>query len=755
MDPKALGETISVIGVWVQIGGTALLLPFFALLSRHTGVRPYFVRWGWAWLALQAALLLVALRYLLAPWLFHDQLLVHSSWLFFLHSGYLLAKLMHLALLVAGVWLFCRGTTVPGWSALWLLGAILLCGLAARGSRDLSQLLAVQEPIAVAHYLICAALLLQLPRERRTSGTRFTGGVFVGLALLWAFYAVTYWLTLLQFDRFGVTLQAVLQFNSYIDTAGALLLAFGMVVLQLEDSHRETEAARAERLEAVALSEARLKAVLETATDAIVTADSAGRVVLFNAGAERAFGRHRNQVVGHPLAELFVAASALDVAQLLEQVRRSTPGKQSLVEVKGRQGSGRELPLEVAASSLPLSDGGLDILILRDLTERRRAESDRAQLQARLAQSARTEALGRLVSGVAHELNNPLAAILTFSEQLLSEQPEGESAGPLGTIREQARRARAIVRDLLTFVRRREERREDADIPILVERTSRGLTADLAQHGVRLSVRLDPELPVLRCDAPAVEQVLTNLIDNAARATPGGLVEVTVSRERDGVRFTVEDDGPGIPPDQVAQIFEPFFTTRGIGEGTGLGLSVSLGIVQQHGGSLEAENRDRGSGARFSAWFPLRGAEGDRRPRRSGPAPLTRILPGGRVLLIDDEAPVRASLRRYFERQGWQVEEAADGTAGLARLLRSNEAESLDLILCDLKMPGLSGLELHQWIRSSRPELLSRLVFASGDTASPDTAAFLSLSGRPVLEKPFELAELAAVVSQVRSNTAA
>ena len=128
------------------------------------------------------------------------------------------------------------------------------------------------------------------------------------------------------------------------------------------------------------------------------------------------------------------------------------------------------------------------------------------------------------------------------------------------------------------------------------------------------------------------------------------------------------------------------------------------------------------------------------------------LVAGGRVLIIDDEAPVRDSLRRYFEHQGWQVEEAVDGTTGLARLLATESAEVLDLILCDLKMPGLSGREVHQRLREARPELLGRLVFASGDTASPDTAAFLSLSGRPVLEKPFELRELAAVIARVRGG---
>jgi CheY-like chemotaxis protein len=362
------------------------------------------------------------------------------------------------------------------------------------------------------------------------------------------------------------------------------------------------------------------------------------------------------------------------------------------------------------------------------------------------------EALGRLVSGVAHELNNPLAAILTFSEQLIAEQPEADTAGPLATIREQARRARAIVRDLLSFVRRREERREVADLAVLADRTVRALEADLTRQAVTLSVSVEPGLPALACDVAGIEQVLTNLLDNAARAARNGAVTLRVYRERDGVAIEVEDTGPGIPPQLLTRIFEPFFTTRGTGEGTGLGLSVSLGIVQQHGGDLKAENRVPGPGARFHAWLPL-GATAPlpgRRPAAGAPAPARGS--GSRVLIIDDEDAIRSSMRRYFERQGWEVEEASDGTIGLTKLLASRGGDSYDLIICDLKMPGLSGHEVHGWVSSSRPDLLGRLVFVSGDTASPEAAAFLNSTSCPVLEKPFELSELAAVVARVRGE---
>ncbi len=747
------GDLVSFIGVWVQVGGTFLLLTLFYVLARHAGTRPFFIRWAWGWLALLVGLSAVTGRYILAP-----LLPIESSLLIFtLHSIYLFAKLVFLAFIVSGTWLFCEGRLPPGKWAYWLTAAALLSLIASIGSTNMTPVMLVQQPIAAGAYALLAHMLFRLPAGRRTMGTKLTAAVMAAQSGLWILYGATYWIS-----DFGLTDQLpwaglLAEGNSYIDLALGAVMAYGMVVILLEDTRREAEQARAERLGAVAESEARLKAVIETATDGIVAADGDGKIVLANAGAARLFGQRRGEMVSHGLVEFFPEASRGELVRRLTEMRRVTPGGQLVFEVAGRGPHGGELPLEVAASSLVRPGSVLEILVLRDLTDRRRAESDREQLQSRLAQSVRMEALGRLVSGVAHELNNPLAAILTFSEQLLTEQSEAEIAGPIRTIREQARRARAIVRDLLTFVRRREERREPAEIGVLVERTVRALEGDLSRQSVSLALTTEPGLPLLHCDPTAIEQVLTNLLDNAARATPGGTVSLTIRRERDGVAIVVEDSGPGIPPDHLSRIFEPFFTTRGTGEGTGLGLSVSLGIVQQHGGELRAENRVPGPGARFTAWLPFGAVVASASAvQASGPVPTVAVPRArqGLVLLIDDEDAIRASMRRYFERQGWSVDEASDGAVGLAKLLATREPASYDVVICDLKMSGLTGLELHHWVSSSRPDLLGRLVFASGDTASPEAAAFLSSSGCPVLEKPFELRELAAVVARIRGAAA-
>lgn len=614
------------IGVWVQLGATVLLLTLFYLLARHAGSRPHFIRWTGAWLAMFAAIVAVALRYLLVPALFPVGQPVPVSITGPLHGIYLFAKLIHFWLLLSGTWLLCRERVLPGRPLIWLGGAAVVSLVSAQGSESLRSVMPLQGVVAVVTFSLCGLLLLTSRGERKTLGTRFTGGVFVALALLWLAYGLLFTSRIL----FPTDLQnlAVLftRMNSFLDAGLELLLGFGMVVTLLEDAERDAEMARAEHLAAI------------------------------------------------------------------------------------------------------------------------------ADAEARRAQALRIEALGRLVSGVAHELNNPLASILTFSEQLISERPAGDLAGPLGTIREQAQRARAIVRDLLTFVRRRDEHWEPAHIPVLVERTVRALNAHRQRLGVALTIDLEPELPVLLCAPTAIEQVLTNLLDNAMRAAPGGQVRLVVKQDNHGVSFLVSDNGSGIPAAHLTRVFEPFFTTRSQGEGTGLGLSVSLGIVEQHRGTLAARNRDVGRGAIFEVWLPL--AAPARNSNEVSTPALARLEgPPGKVLIIDDEAPFRASVRRVFERCGWSVREANDGAVALEVLSTTSSDTRFDLILCDLKMPGVSGMDVYRSVRNSRPELLPMLVFASGDTASDETAAFLESTTCPVLEKPFELAELATVVARVRSGS--
>ncbi|MFI5235946.1 MAG: ATP-binding protein, partial [Gemmatimonadales bacterium] len=368
--------------------------------------------------------------------------------------------------------------------------------------------------------------------------------------------------------------------------------------------------------------------------------------------------------------------------------------------------------------------------------------------QAELIQAEKLSTVGRLVSGVAHELNNPLTAVLHLTEEV-ADMPSlsAEDRELLGIVRQQAYRARAIVRDLLAAVRGREVRRERIVVADLVGGAVSGLAATLDEQGAELVVSVAHDVPDLDADRAGLEQVLVNLIQNGAQAVPhGGVVTLRVWAAEAGVILVVEDNGGGIPPEVLPRIFEPFFTTKHDGEGTGLGLFVTLGIVEAHGGAIRAENRpvSEGSGARFTVTLPGYAALEAEVLEHAPPAPVA----AGKVLVVEDEAAIRLALRRWFSRRGWKVEEALNGDDALARCLAAPNG-TLDLILTDLRMPGLSGVDLVDRLAVLRPDLHRRLVIMTGDVASPEVAALIARTDRIVLEKPFSFEVLAEVVGRV------
>jgi PAS domain S-box-containing protein len=753
---------ISYLGTWVQLGGILLLLTLFRLLARHAGTRSYFVIWARAWLVLLVAIAAILLRYALAPGLNPALLSEGSRPVTLMYLAYQLAKLWHLGLLVSGSVEYCKGRRFPGNSLPWAAGIGLYAALSVVYSSDLNRVVFWQGLLAVPALATCAVLFLTLPRARRTLGTRVTGGTFGALALLWLGYVVAFGgVRRVAGVIVDTPLNRLALFNSYFDVVLALLLGYGMVVLLLEDSRRETEQARAARLRDVAASEARLAGLVGAATEAIVTLDDGQLIGVFNPAAEQIFGRNALDTVGTPFRNLVHPRGWSQVESLLTVGEGSSSRGATATMVPGLRADGSEVPLELSVSTLRLADSTMRILMLRDINDRLAAEAEREELKGRLSQSLRMEAVGRLVSGVAHELNNPLAAILTFSEDLLRDPPPALPTEPLVVIRDQAQRARAIVRDLLAFVRRREERREVIVPRELIERVANALRRDFERNEVELVLDVRSELPNVIGDAVGLEQVITNLLDNALRATPRqGLVTVRGRTVREGLEVLVEDTGPGIAADILPRIFEPFFTTRAAGQGTGLGLSVSLGIVEQHGGQLTAENQPGAQrGARFRVLLPFGTAAADRRltpraaPIAAGNAvdAMPKVPPGRtpRVLIIDDESAVRAAMRRFFERKGWKVEEADDGAPGLAAALQAPDNQPYDIIISDLKMPGMSGIALHDGLMAAKPALLQRLVIATGDTASPEAAAFLRKTRCAILEKPFALDDLARIVDQV------
>jgi len=436
--------------------------------------------------------------------------------------------------------------------------------------------------------------------------------------------------------------------------------------------------------------------------------------------------------------EEFLAMSIRDVRPdddrepLVDRVRALPKGYNQTGKWRHRRKDGTVFPVEINSHSLVFDGHEARLVLITDITERQRAEEA-------LRKSEKLAAIGQLISGVAHELNNPLSSILILVETLLQDVRPLEDTEALTTIRDQARRSRAIVRDLLSSARGGPVRRQPTNVTDLLQRTARGLAPQVEELGGELQITVQSALPEVSMDPTAIAQVITNLVVNAAQAAKeGGRVRLLGRAASDRIEIVVEDNGPGIAPDDFSRLFEPFFTTKPPGVGTGLGLAVSRGIVEVHQGTLMAENIPEG-GARFTLSLPapeLRAATVEVTPVVASSEDVAR-----RVLIIDDEPSIRLALRRFFTKRGWCVDEAGDGATALRSLVAA-DAPEYTIVVSDLKMPGLSGIDLHDRLLAERPAIVRRMIFSTGDVASADARAFIDRVRAPVLQKPFELATL-------------
>ena len=379
-----------------------------------------------------------------------------------------------------------------------------------------------------------------------------------------------------------------------------------------------------------------------------------------------------------------------------------------------------------------------------DVTDQRRAEAALAAQQVQLHQSEKLAALGQLLAGVSHELNNPLAAVIGQAS-LLAEDLEGTAhAERVGKIRRAADRCARIVQSFLAMARQKAPEYRTLALADLVRQAVELTEYQMRAANVTVRVDLEPRLPPIEADPDQFHQVLVNLLTNARQALDGiaGERSIGIVARRTGakVRLRIADTGRGIPRELRGRIFDPFFTTKDIGTGTGIGLSFSLGIVEAHGRTLELEESDVGTVFAITLPAARQGAAAD--PAETAGARQSR----GRALVIDDEADIADTLGDMLTRMGLDVTAAIGGKAGLAAL---DDGARYDLILSDIRMPDVDGLAIHAWIGRNRPDLLGALAFVTGDTLGGEVSAFLAGAGCPVLEKPFTAAALRALVQRM------
>lgn len=377
------------------------------------------------------------------------------------------------------------------------------------------------------------------------------------------------------------------------------------------------------------------------------------------------------------------------------------------------------------------------------------------EMQDQLAQTEKMSAMGMLVSGVAHELNNPLTAVIGYSQMLLGQEGDPAKSRMMERIVAESERAGKIVHSLLTFSRKRKPEKTVTDLHELLEQTLEIEAHDLRAQGIQVVRRFARNLPPVLVDAHQIQQVFLNLLSNSLdalrEAKRRGRI-VIETRDRGGrVQVLVSDDGPGIPAAHLKKVFLPFFTTKELGRGTGLGLAICYGILQEHGGRIEVESSEN-QGASFLVEIPIARAHVE--PGIVEPEPAPPPAPpvksaSGRLLVIDDEDVITDMVREAMELDGWTVVCAKDGAEALDILAEAD----FDALLVDLRMPGMDGRQFFEALRTTRPELVARVVFATGDTGGVDTARFLEETGRIVLGKPYDLRDLADAVSRVAGGS--
>jgi two-component system NtrC family sensor kinase len=503
--------------------------------------------------------------------------------------------------------------------------------------------------------------------------------------------------------------------------------------------------------EQVKMSEARYRDLFANAYDLIFTLDRSLRISSINKVGPELIGYPEQELIGHALEALSVPESwVLAHRQLADLLAGRTIQP---FELRLRRRDEEVVILEVSARLV--RDGGREEsihCIARNMTERRR-------LEEQLMRSEKLSAIGQLVAGVAHELNNPLTSISGFTQLMLRDNSlPGQVREDLTHIGTQADRAGKIVQNLLVFAREHKPQRLLVDMNDVLRSTLSLRAYQLRVDNIKVDLQLDPNLPQTVADPFQLQQVFLNLINNShqaivERGDPGVLtlrtVVVAPAVAENGrtvqpiIRVSVGDTGVGIAQANLNKIFDPFYTTKPVGQGTGLGLSICFGIMQEHGGRIWAES-EVGVGTTMIVDLPLLAEAGSGGPLLDGDVATSDV--GGqlrcRVLVVDDEEPVALLLARLLRDLGHIPTVVTSGMAAIELVRR----EPFDMVLTDVKMPGMSGFELYQAIKDREPELASRLAFITGDTLTAATQARIAQSGNPYLAKPFAIERLEGIV---------
>lgn len=363
-------------------------------------------------------------------------------------------------------------------------------------------------------------------------------------------------------------------------------------------------------------------------------------------------------------------------------------------------------------------------------------------------QTEKLSSIGKLVAGIAHELNNPIATILLLAQQSLQEEDIQETTSNLTKIVLESKRTANIVGNLLLFARQQVQEHELENINEILTNVLDNLAPAIEMNNIEISFELYKDLPSILVDSDQIQQVIINIVNNACQSMGtdpknytlkiitevGPSIYLSRSKMVQVVRIKFQDSGSGIHPDVLPRIFDPFFTTKKLEQGTGLGLSICHGIISEHGGHIWAES-EYGQGATFFVELPIKTINSPLPAIEDKQVKNPMIGSGYKILIIDDEPNLLEIINRVLKRRGYQVNAVSNGEDGLTLALEINP----DLILCDLLMPEVSGKDVYNQLKERAPELLNKIIFITGDSVSKESSQFLMETEIPYLNKPFEL----------------
>ncbi len=512
-------------------------------------------------------------------------------------------------------------------------------------------------------------------------------------------------------------------------------------------SHDVTE--RLQMMEALRQSEERYRTMLDEMEEAYYEVDLDGNFTFFSDALCRQLGYTREEIMGMSYKVYIPRENAKKVFEAYNHVYLTGEPVKSFASAQIRK-DGTQVFTE--DSIFPLRNENDEVIgfrgISRDVTGHKRAEEERRQLEQKAQFASRLASVGELASGVAHEINNPLTAVIGYAHLLLERKDVPEDIRrDVEVINEGAQRVAGIIKKLLVFARQTKPERTYVDINEIISTTLELRAYSLQSNNVKVVLQFDPDLPLTVADPGQLQQVFLNLIINAETevklAHGGGKMAIKTEQINNTIRVSFKDNGLGIAKENLERIFNPFFTTRRVGQGTGLGLSVCHGIITGHKGRIWAESQ-LGKGATFIVELPVVTED----KQLELPEPVAKKpdkVTGAKILVVDDEAVVRQFVSQMLIDEGHEVE-VTDSAESALETIKSKDYQ---VIMLDIKMPGMSGIELYKHFQKVSLSLAEKVIFITGDVMGPSTMAFLSRTKVPYIIKPFDAKQLRAEINGV------